>query len=106
MYTNSKLAKSVRLAIAFGAASASALTANVAVAQEEEDVDTSSIEIEPGDYFLLCSDGLYGKVSDTDISKIVQKHSLGAVPILVNLANERGGEDNITVIVVKVESKQ
>jgi len=43
MYTNSKLAKSVRLAIAFGAASASALTANVAVAQEEEDVEKIAV---------------------------------------------------------------
>jgi len=43
MYTNSKLAKSVRLAIAFGAASASVLTANVAVAQEEEDVEKIAV---------------------------------------------------------------
>ena len=73
--------------------------------QEEEDVDTSSTLVENGDYFLLCSDGLYGKVSDTEISKSVQKHGLGSVPLLVNLANERGGEDNITVVVVSVESK-
>jgi len=43
MYTNSKLAKSIKLAIAFGAASASVLTANVAVAQEEEDVEKIAV---------------------------------------------------------------
>lgn len=45
MYTNSKLAKSVRLALAFGAASATALTANVAVAQEEGAEDVEKIAV-------------------------------------------------------------
>ncbi|MEX2561150.1 MAG: hypothetical protein WD403_14610, partial [Pirellulales bacterium] len=56
-----------------------------------------------GDAFLLCSDGLSGQVSDEEIGVI-----LGCLPpkeavgVLVDLANLRGGPDNITVITVKV----
>mgnify|MGYP006161379017 FL=1 len=57
-----------------------------------------------GDIFFLCSDGLSGQVSDHEIGSI-----LGCLPpaesaqILVDLANLRGGPDNITVIVVQVD---
>ncbi|HUY92934.1 MAG TPA: PP2C family serine/threonine-protein phosphatase [Pirellulales bacterium] len=57
----------------------------------------------PGDTFLLCSDGLSGQVSDEEMGAI-----LGALPpreaaqMLVDLANLRGGPDNITVIVIRV----
>ena len=57
----------------------------------------------PGDTFLLCSDGLSGQVSDEELGVL-----LGALPpresaqTLVDLANLRGGPDNITVIVVRV----
>jgi PPM family protein phosphatase len=56
----------------------------------------------PGDIFLLCSDGLCGLLSDAEIGMIA-----GTVPpseacrLLVNLANLRGGPDNITVIIVQ-----
>jgi serine/threonine protein phosphatase PrpC len=59
--------------------------------------------VEPGDAFLLCSDGLSGQVEDDEIGCI-----LGALPpneaiqALVDLANLRGGPDNITVIAVRV----
>jgi protein phosphatase len=58
---------------------------------------------EPGDTFLLCSDGLTGQVKDEEIGVI-----LGSLPpdeaakVLVDLANLRGGPDNITAIVVRV----
>lgn len=57
----------------------------------------------PGDTFMLCSDGLSGQVSDEELGAI-----LGALPpreaaqTLVDLANLRGGPDNITVIVIQV----
>ena len=73
--------------------------------QEEEDVDTASFKMENDDLFVLCSDGLYGKVSDSEISSMIQKERFGAIPNLINLANQRGGEDNITVIVIQVEAK-
>lgn len=70
--------------------------------QEEEDVDTVVTELEPDDYLVLCSDGLHGKVADKEISNIVSKSGLDAVQELMQLANDRGGEDNITIVVLKV----
>lgn len=57
----------------------------------------------PGDTFLLCSDGLSGLVKDPEIGTIV-KHlpPAEACRLLVNLANQRGGPDNITVIIAQV----
>ena len=60
------------------------------------------IPVLPGDTFLLCSDGLCGLLSDAEIGMIA-----GTIPpneacrLLVNLANLRGGPDNITVIIVQ-----
>ena len=63
--------------------------------------------IEVGDTFLLCSDGLSGPVADDEIGKIVGSMSADeAVRALVDLANLRGGPDNITVIVVRVTAPQ
>jgi serine/threonine protein phosphatase PrpC len=73
--------------------------------QEEEDVDTTSFELEDGDLILLCSDGLHGKVPDKEISLQIQNKGADAVPGLIATANQRGGEDNITGVIVKVSSK-
>ena len=70
--------------------------------QEEEDVDTFCIHLERGDLLFLCSDGLHGKIHDGELSQIVSKKGLDAVHELVDLANERGGEDNITLIIAEV----
>ncbi|OYV87462.1 MAG: hypothetical protein B7Z73_10065, partial [Planctomycetia bacterium 21-64-5] len=57
----------------------------------------------PGDTFLLCSDGLSGQVSDDEIGAILSTFSPAeAVRVLVDLANLRGGPDNISVIVARV----
>ena len=72
--------------------------------QEMEDVDTSTIEIEPNDLFVLSSDGMHGRIDDEEISHTVNKNELNAVKELVELANARGGKDNITLIVVAVGS--
>lgn len=59
--------------------------------------------IEVGDSFLLCSDGLTGQVQDDELGAIVATLSPDeAVQMLVDLANLRGGPDNITVIVARV----
>lgn len=56
----------------------------------------------PGDRFVLCSDGLTGHVSDPEIGMIVRElMPAEASRLLVNLANLRGGNDNITVIVIQ-----
>lgn len=57
------------------------------------------------DTYLLCSDGLYNLVSDQEIGEIVSQNSLDiALEKLVNLANSRGGTDNITIYLVKVKN--
>lgn len=71
--------------------------------QEEEDVDTTSFLLEDGDMLLLCSDGLHGKVPDKELSNLTKDHETQAVSKLVALANERGGDDNITVVIIKVK---
>jgi protein phosphatase len=57
------------------------------------------------DIIVLCSDGLSGKISREEIRDLVyQNDSKSACRKLTDLANQRGGEDNITVIVVRVTS--
>jgi PPM family protein phosphatase len=58
-----------------------------------------------GDVFLVCSDGLSGQVSDEELAAILQVLSPNeAVQTLVDLANLRGGPDNISVIIARVAS--
>jgi protein phosphatase len=62
--------------------------------------------VQAGDIFVLCSDGLSGPVEDDEIGAIVgSMPPEEAVHALVDLANLRGGPDNITVIVVRVLSE-
>lgn len=71
--------------------------------QEEEDVDTHTVDVESGDLYVLSSDGLHSMISDAEISLCVSKENLDAVTSLVDLANERDGKDNITVVVVSAK---
>ena len=74
--------------------------------EEEVQVDVMGLLCEPGDVFVLCSDGLANMVEDQEILHIVRHHPLSDVPrTLVDLANERGGDDNITVIAVQVQTE-
>jgi protein phosphatase len=58
---------------------------------------------EPGDIFLVCSDGLTGRVTDEELAPILKNlPPKEAGHLLIDLANLRGGPDNITVIVAKV----
>src|SRR5690606_13942088 len=62
------------------------------------------LPIEPGDTFLLCSDGLTGPVQDEEIAVVLAALPVEeAVQTLINLANLRGGPDNITVVAVRVK---
>lgn len=70
--------------------------------EEEVQVDVMGIVTHPGDAFVLCSDGLANLVEDQEIQEIVSSSSVQeATKKLVDLANDRGGDDNITVIVVQ-----
>jgi len=70
--------------------------------EEEVQVDVMGIVTEPNDFFILCSDGLANLVEDKEIREVVSSNDLKDAPKkLIEMANERGGDDNITVIVVK-----
>src|SRR5262249_4860978 len=62
--------------------------------------------IEPGDVFILCSDGLSGPVSDSEIGAVATVlPPAEACRFLIDLANVRGGPDNITSLIVRVKDK-
>ncbi len=65
--------------------------------------DASEIEIHSGDVYLLCSDGLTGMVSEDEILRVVTESPDldAACAQLIDAANERGGLDNITAILVR-----
>lgn len=65
------------------------------------EVDTPAVIVQAGDCFLLCSDGLSNYVSQAELREIMGSCWYRRLPqTLVDLANERGGDDNITVVVV------
>ena len=66
-------------------------------------IDFFDVSLNPGDKFLLCSDGLTNMVEDQDILKLVkQEDSLEkAAHRLVELANQNGGRDNISVVLAE-----
>ena len=74
----------------------------------EVDVDSLSVEVEAGDVFLICSDGLTTMVADDEILEILAraKSLEQAGKDLVKAANRRGGEDNITVVLFAVEADE
>ena len=65
------------------------------------EVDVIVDEACPGDVFVLCSDGLYGVVTDAEIAEVIGAHRPGAAcDRLLALCLERGAPDNVTVIAV------
>jgi PPM family protein phosphatase len=69
-------------------------------------VDMQVHPMEPGDVLLLCSDGLTTMLPDEEIARVLQEHvdDIGqGARALVDAANARGGEDNITVLLLKFE---
>jgi PPM family protein phosphatase len=65
-------------------------------------VDEASYELKVGDRLLLCSDGLSGMVSQQEIRRILLEYQdpQEASDALVNAANEAGGQDNITAVII------
>lgn len=67
--------------------------------------DFFEVELEAGDYVLLCSDGLTNMVEDSTIKEMVLNQELSIkekVELLIKLANENGGRDNISLILVHI----
>jgi serine/threonine protein phosphatase PrpC len=68
-------------------------------------IDLFEVELTAGEQIVLCSDGLTRHVADDEIAKIIgDRPPDEASEMLVQLANDRGGEDNISVIVLQVEA--
>lgn len=67
------------------------------------EVDMIAVETKPHDVFMMCSDGLTGHVTDPEINDVINENFLHRVPeVLIDLANSRGGDDNITVVAVYI----
>ena len=74
---------------------------------EELDICQKSLPIQPGDCFLLCSDGLTGMLTDKEICEIMNSDKLPdqAVEKLISAALTAGGRDNITAVLVTADHK-
>ncbi|SKA92380.1 protein phosphatase [Caloramator quimbayensis] len=64
-------------------------------------VDTKHETIKEEDYIILCTDGLTSYLSNDEIKDLIIEYGILAVDKLINIANDRGGYDNISVIVAK-----
>ena len=66
--------------------------------------DLQELSFQPGDEFILCSDGLTTMLSDEEIQESIEseREPQSLCRKLVDMANERGGVDNITVVVVRI----
>jgi protein phosphatase len=66
--------------------------------------DTARLDLAPGDVVLVASDGLHGVVNADEILSVARRgpDPQTAVDALIALANERGGPDNVTVVLVEV----
>jgi protein phosphatase len=70
---------------------------------DEAEADFQLLQLHPRDRLLLCSDGLTGMLRDPEIGKILGKKAAPAqlCHLLVEAANEAGGDDNITALVIE-----
>jgi PPM family protein phosphatase len=71
----------------------------------EVDVDSMSLDLQPGDQILLCSDGLTGVVSDEQIEEALRSDDPedDIIAGLIERANQGGGPDNITVVILRYD---
>jgi serine/threonine protein phosphatase PrpC len=71
---------------------------------EDVEIDVSPIEIEAGDTYLLCSDGVHGLLPDADIEVLAERapDPHAGVAWMIDAANQAGGTDNITAMMMQV----
>lgn len=73
-------------------------------ASETLEVDTRIVELEAGDKLLVCSDGMHGYFSRSELQEEMNKRASHLLcDYLVDESNRRGGKDNITVVLVEME---
>ena len=70
----------------------------------EVEVDVYHVAVQAGDRIMICSDGLWGELPDADIQEIMTTNTvpLDACQALIDRANEAGGRDNTTLVIVDV----
>lgn len=73
--------------------------------QPSVQVDTLALDTLPNDRYLLCSDGLHGYLRDSELGALFDQPE-GVPERLITLANERGGKDNITAVVVALSTER
>jgi protein phosphatase len=75
---------------------------------EDPEVELGDVAFEPNDRVLLCSDGLYAVVDDDTIARLLGQPQAGLESIcdqLIGAANDGGGPDNITVLVLQLDAR-
>jgi len=71
--------------------------------EQDVDLDSDELIVQAGDCFLLCSDGLSNYIEGDELGELMHRTFYRQLPdVLVDVANERGGDDNITAVVVYV----
>ena len=66
-------------------------------------LDSTCVELQPGDRFLLCSDGLHGYLKyDEQVTSILDRDIEEGVEEALRFANDSGGSDNITALIVEL----
>lgn len=72
--------------------------------QDEVEIDIAPLRAMPGDTYLLCSDGLHGLIEEAEIHRLVaaQAEPKTIVAALIEAANQAGGNDNITCLMVSL----
>lgn len=72
-------------------------------AEDEIEIDFFQVKVKKGDFILLCSDGLTNMLEDEEIRMILlgQRDIVGKAEALVAAANQNGGKDNITVVLIE-----
>lgn len=72
-------------------------------ASDSVEPDIMMIDLQPNDRFLVCSDGLHGYFEEPELQTELTEKNLSSIPQrLIDLANHRGGRDNITAVIVSV----
>ncbi|HWN70826.1 MAG TPA: protein phosphatase 2C domain-containing protein [Haliangium sp.] len=70
--------------------------------EREVELDAARVSVRVGDCFLLCSDGMSNYIDDPEIERLLRVTWHRRVPqLFVDIANQRGGDDNITVILIQ-----
>jgi serine/threonine protein phosphatase PrpC len=88
---------------------AAMLTCALGIEDVELEVQVLAPPCEPGDTYLLCSDGLIARLGDDDVRRVLLEHGADlddAARALVEAANRAGGPDNITVALVRLDSTE